>query len=65
MTDRETEYIERAVLAVLAALPDDSLRAALVLRNAMARRLCSVCPERVVEIPALAPLCFEPLPAVA
>jgi hypothetical protein len=59
MTKSETAYLERAVEAVLAALPDDNARAALVLKRAMARRLCSVCPEKVIHLPAPAPLCVE------
>jgi hypothetical protein len=63
MTPEEVAYLERAVAAVLAALPDDSERAAVVLKRAMARRLCSVSPEVVgVRGPQL---WFEPQPIAA
>jgi hypothetical protein len=66
MTTEEKEYLDRVVDNILAALPDDSERATLVLRRAMARRLCSVCPERVVRLlDSPAPLCVSLRPAAA
>jgi hypothetical protein len=65
MTEREIAYIAKQVEAIEAILADNPLRAALVLRSVMARRLCSVCPEKVLSLPSPAPLCVEPLQAVA